>query len=77
MADKPIKKLFNKPYNASEFNDDSIGRVLNELSDYGVTELYANIAMHIGIKFNLIKKLFSLDTTSLSVQGEYGNIDSC
>ena len=33
MADKPIEKLFNKPYNASDFNDDSIGRALDELSD--------------------------------------------
>ena len=42
IIDKVIEKLFNKPCDVSDFNDDLIGRALDEL--------YANIAIHIVIK---------------------------
>ena len=35
LADKPIKRLFGRDIGAESFNDDALGRCLDEIAEYG------------------------------------------
>ncbi|WP_243553064.1 IS1634 family transposase, partial [Candidatus Cardinium sp. cBcalN2] len=71
LANKPVDKLFRPDVTADMFNDDALGRCLDAISDYGPTKLFSEIAFEIGTQFNLLGKTARLDTTSLTVFGDY------
>lgn len=71
MKDMPVEKLFGKGIKAEDFNDDAIGRALDAIHDYGVTPLFTELAFDIGIKNNLLGRSANIDTTTLSLYGEY------
>ncbi|MFN5516244.1 MAG: hypothetical protein ACK5CA_16275 [Cyanobacteriota bacterium] len=48
-----------------------IGRVMDELYRYGLTKLFAQITLEVVKKFGIEVKVGQLDSTSISVQGEY------
>lgn len=75
LDNKPIDRLFNGDLKADYFNDDALGRCLDEIDAYGVTKLFSEIALMIGIEQKLLGKTFNIDTTSLSVYGEYEELD--
>ena len=52
-------------------NDSRIGRVLDQLYDYGVTQLFVQIALAVVSKFDIQLKCAHLDATTISVQGQY------
>jgi transposase len=56
---------------AEDFNDDGLGRSLYKIQSYGVTKLYSDVALQVGLKFDLLEHSHHLDTTSLTVYGEY------
>ena len=50
LANKPIQRLFGRDLKAEYFNDDSLGRCLDEIVDYGVTKLFTELSFTIGTK---------------------------
>jgi len=71
LKNKPIKQLIGRDIPASAFNDDALGRCLDEIADYGVTPLFTEIAFEIGHEHGLLGKSAHFDTSTLSVYGEY------
>ena len=71
MANKPVEHLFGAGYQASDFNDDALGRGLDELHQAGVTELFAAIARKAVAEFEIEHEYAHVDTTTLSVTGAY------
>lgn len=73
FADKPVQRLLGGNIKAENLNDDSLGKALDEIAEFGATELFANLAFGIGIEHNLLGEAAHLDSTSISMEGEYHN----
>ena len=71
LENKPVNRLFDDHVNAADFNDDSLGRGLDAVFDFGVTPLFSELAFEIGVNQKLLGRSAHFDTTSLSVYGEY------
>lgn len=68
---KPVERLLGKAISANDLNDDTLGRALDAIADFGAEKLFGNIAFEIAQKRGLVGKSVHLDTTSLSVEGQY------
>src|SRR4029434_3499785 len=64
---KPISCLIDTGIQASHLNDDTLGRALDTLYNFGVTELYSLIAATAATRLGLTPKFRHLDTTSFHV----------
>jgi transposase len=71
LSDKPLDRLFNRPVQAEWFNDDATGRCLDAISEYGTTKLFTELSFIIGQSRNLLGKSIHIDTTTLSLYGDY------
>ncbi len=71
LHNKPVDMLISKELSAEDFNDDSLGRCLDELYEQGVTEVFAGIATHALHKLEIMPRFFHLDTSSFHLHGEY------
>jgi transposase len=71
FASKPVERLLDAPISAQDLNDHTLGHALDDLSDYGVSSLFGTVAFGIAIENKLLGPLAHLDTTSISVSGEY------
>jgi transposase len=56
-------------------NDDTLGKALDALHDYGVSELYSLIAARAVTRLGLTPKVGHQDITSFHVDGEYNSDD--
>lgn len=68
---KPVSDLFGKSLAAKDFNDHALGKALDEISAYGSSKLFGEIAFEIALENNLLGELAHIDSTSLSVEGKY------
>jgi transposase len=68
---KPVDRLFCGDVKADYFHDDALGRCLDAIYAYGVTKLFSEVAFEIGIEQKLLGRTFNIDTTSLTVYGDY------
>jgi len=73
LKNKPVDRLFGADLCAEDFNDDALGRGLDEIYDYGVTRLFSDVSFEIGDENQLLGNNAHFDTSSLSVYGEYEN----
>lgn len=74
FTNKALEKLFGRDdITATNFNADKLGATLDKLYDYGLEKIFFEIALHAARKENVDMKFQSLDTTSISLQGEYDN----
>jgi transposase len=73
LKNKPVERLLGPGLKASDFNDDITGRCLDEITNYGTTPFFTEIAFEIGLAENLLGPSAHFDTTSLTVYGEYEN----
>lgn len=71
MENKPVKLLTGEDLTASDFNDDTLGRALDELYQTGITELFAQIAQDAVATYNLDVAFAHTDTSSFSLTGQY------
>jgi transposase len=71
LSNKPVDRLFKGRVLAENFNDDALGRCLDSIYEYGVTKLFSEVAFEIGIEQKLLGRTFNVDTTSLTVHGDY------
>ena len=63
--------LIAEGLNAEDFNDDSLGRALDELHQAGISELFALIASQAAVMYELESDYAHVDTSSLSLSGAY------
>jgi transposase len=73
FQNKPISRLIAPGIEASHLNDDTLGRALDTLYDFGVTELYCLIATTAATRLGLTRTFNHLDTTSFHVDGRYNS----
>jgi transposase len=71
MENKPVDILIREDLVASDFNDDTLGRALDELFQAGVTELFAQVAEEAVRVFNIEVDFAHTDTSSFSLSGQY------
>ena len=71
LSDKPLDRLFNRHVEPEWFNDDASGRCLDEISAYGTTKLFTEISLTIGQARGLLGKSAHIDTTTLSLFGDF------
>jgi transposase len=70
---KPTSRLIAPAIEASHLHDDTLGRALDTLYDYGVTELYSLIAATAAVRLGLTPRFTHLDSTSFHVDGRYNS----
>lgn len=68
---KPVAHLLGDGIDASHLNDDRIGRALDQLWAFGLSSLFVRLAMAAVSKFGVSVEQTHLDSSSLSVHGEY------
>jgi transposase len=71
FQDKPVEKLLGEGIKAEYINDDKIGRVMDELWNYGLEKIWTHLAINTIKKYQIQEKYLHLDATSISVKGDY------
>jgi transposase len=71
MKNKPIDVLIGEGLIAEDFNDDSLGRSLDDLYEKGVTETFGWVAGHALKHYGIEVRYAHLDTSSFHFHGEY------
>jgi transposase len=66
---KPTYRLISPRVVPAQLNDDALGRALETLYDYGVTELYRRMAVTAAQRLGLRPTYTHLDSTSVHVDG--------
>jgi transposase len=70
---KPTYQLISPRVTPKQLNDDALGRALDTLYAYGVTELYSLLAATAAERLGLAPRFVHLDTTSFHVDGRYNS----
>src|ERR671923_947072 len=71
FAHQDTELLLGKAIPPQAFTDDTVGRVLDRLSDFGTMRLFTACAIRASMRFGLERRYVHFDTTSRSVWGEY------
>src|SRR6266511_3637526 len=73
FQNKPTSRLIAPRVVPEQLNDDALGRALDTLYAYGVTELYSLIAATAAKRLGLTPRFAHLDRTSFHVDGRYNS----
>ena len=76
FENKPVERLLGAPIEAKDITDYTLGHTLDEIYEYGSSQLFGEIAFEMTQENNLLDALNHIDTTSLSVHGSYEQGDS-
>ena len=68
---KAVSHLLGEGVEARHLNDDRLGRVLDQLYETGITPLFMKVALQAVQRFGINIEQRHLDSTSISVEGEY------
>lgn len=68
---KATEHLIGEGVTAEQLNDDRIGRALDKYYQAGTTKLFTAIALKAAQKFQVERESVHLDSSSISVEGEY------
>src|SRR5215468_2730459 len=71
VAQQDSALLLGKRVPPQALNDDTVGRVLDRLYDFGTMRLFTACAVRAATRFGLERRYVHFDTTSRSVWGEY------
>lgn len=71
MRNKPTELFFREELKPEDFNDDTIGRTLERLYENDPTKIFMHIALKVADTLRISRKFLHLDTTTMSVHGEY------
>ena len=71
FEDKPVEHLLGEGIKASDLNDDRLGRVLDLIFMAGISRLFVGICLKVVEIFQIKMGSSHLDSTSLSLEGEY------
>ena len=72
FKDKATEHLFGEGIYPEYFNDDKIGRVMDKLYQIGLSNIFLLIALAAVNKYGIENKYSHLDSTSISLEGDYG-----
>jgi transposase len=75
FQNKPTQRLIAPGVEAQHLHDDTLGRTLDMLYDYGVTELYSLVAATAAQRLGLAPTFAHLDSTSFHVDGRYNSAE--
>lgn len=75
--DKPIERLLGLPLTPEDITDNTLGKALDEIAEYGATKLFGEIAYEMALENKLLGEINRLDTTSVYVHGEYTKETQC
>jgi hypothetical protein len=85
MKNRPVDVLIGEGLNAEDFNDDTLGRSLDDLYEAGVTEMFASVASRALQVYGIRHRFVHLDSSSLPaarrrrhglhVHGEYAGYE--
>jgi transposase len=67
----PTERLVGEGIRPEHLNEDALGGALDELYEYGVTELFRDLSAHAAEKLGLGSRFAHLDATSFSFHGDY------
>jgi transposase len=67
----PTDRLIGDGVKPEHLNEGVLGRALDDLFEYGVTELFRDLAAHAAEKLGLTSRFAHLDATSFSFHGDY------
>jgi transposase len=68
---KPVERLLDAEISAGDLTDHTLGHALDEIARYGTSRLFGEVAFGIAIENDLLGNVNHLDTTSISVDGDY------
>ena len=71
FAHQDTELLLGKALPPQAFTDDTVGRVLDRLYDFGTMRLFTDCAVRAVTRFDLGRRYVHFDTTSRSVWGDY------
>jgi transposase len=71
FENKPVEKLLGEEIEARMLTDHTLGQTLDEIAAYGTSQLFGQVAFSVALEHDLLTSQNHLDTTSLSVQGQY------
>ena len=71
LKNKPVDLLIRSGLAPEDFNDDSLGRCLDDLYACGVTEVFASVASKALSVYGIEHKFVHLDSSSFHLHGEY------
>ncbi len=71
FENKPVETLLGQGLEASDLNDDSLGRALDALFQADVTTVFAKVASHTFRWMGIPHTFVHLDSTTLSLHGQY------
>lgn len=71
---RPVQRFLGRDC-ITEINDDRLGRALDQCYNFGCDRLFAILASQAAIKYGVSKKFRHMDSTSMSVEGEYESDD--
>jgi len=75
MRNKPVELLIRDGLKPEDFNDDTLGRALDRLYDNNPTIIFMRIALRAAEMLGVERRFLHLDTTTMSVHGEYESDD--
>ena len=73
FKDKPVERLLGPGITAERLNDDTLGRALDSIYEYGPQQLYSQLAGQAVTRLGLSCATGSIDTTSFHTDGEYNS----
>lgn len=76
FRDKPVEKLLGYGIKAEEINDDKIGRVMDDIYEVSTDKFWTEIGLNILKTYEIETKYSHLDSTSISVEGEYNQSEN-
>lgn len=68
---KAIESFFENKITADDLDDHALGKALDEISQYGSSKMFGEIAFEIAMEQNLLGDKAHLDSTSFVLQGQY------
>ena len=71
LRNKPVDLLIRPDMTADDFNDDSLGRCLDDLYASGVTEVFASVASKALSVYGIEHRFVHLDSSSFHLHGQY------
>jgi transposase len=71
FANKPVEILLGEGIKAEDITDYTLGHTLDNIYEYGSSDLFAEIGFAVALEHKLLGKNIHIDTTSISVDGEY------
>lgn len=75
LRNKPVDLLISPGLTAENFNDDTLGRTLDDLYEHGVTKIFAVVSAQALKTYGIETEFRHLDSSSMHLHGQYETAD--